>query len=176
MNTDKEILDYESDSATKQEIPTLNQFIVLSIMTWGLYNAWWMYKSWKTLKERFVLDIMPVMRTIFAIFFIYNLFDRIQNYARNNGYRETFSSAGLGLGFILLNLTGRLPEPFWLIALLAFVCLIPPYKALNYALLNMEYSDFKEQESFNTRQIVLIILGAAFWGLVLIGLLIGNQE
>ena len=101
-----------------------------------------------------------------------SLFNRILEFAKEKGYTEDYSSLALFIGWIIGNLLARLPDPFWLISILGFVFLIPPFKALNYAKQNSTNFIVTEQTSFNGRQIALIVIGVIFWCLVLLGMTI----
>ncbi|HFA49546.1 MAG TPA: hypothetical protein ENJ95_11080 [Bacteroidetes bacterium] len=169
-----QILDVDFDSDPDKEdieLVGVNKFILLSILSLGLYGMWWMYKSWKFFKEKDLLDIMPAGRAIFAIFFTYSLFEKIQDYAKSNGYTKSYSSVGLFVMFILLNFMARLPPPFWLVSLFSFLFLIQPSNALNYAIKNSNDYNGIERKEFNTRQIVIVVIGGLFWLLMIAGLL-----
>lgn len=104
--------DFNSDFSKKKiGLISQNKFILLNVLTLGLYGIWWMYKSWRFFKERDGSDIMPVARTVFAIFYSYELFERILSYAKLNGHTEEYSSSGLFALFFVLNLSARLPDP-----------------------------------------------------------------
>lgn len=170
---DFELLENDLDSEFDKKVIELisaNKFILLFILSFGLYGIWWMYKSWKFFKEKEALDIMPVARAIFAIIFTFSLFEEIQKYSKSKGYGKSFSSIGLFIAFLLINISSKLPDPYWLISLLSFIPLIQPLKALNFAIANSENYNGIEQIGFNPRQILIIICGAIFWALVLIGL------
>jgi len=171
-----EILDSNLDfDVNKKEIALLSttQFMVLYILSFGLYGIWWMYKSWKFFKEKDHLDIMPAARAIFAVIFIYSLFERIKQYAQTNGYTNDFSILLCVIGFILLNALSRLPDPYWLVSFLGGFFLIAPLNAMNYAIKHSD--DFKgvDQQGFNSRQYAIILIGSIFSILVLIALFMG---
>ncbi|MFT3844656.1 MAG: hypothetical protein QM725_06365 [Lacibacter sp.] len=155
---------------------SVNKFVLLSVLTGGLYELWWVYKAWRFFKEKDRLDIMPAMRAIFSIFFLYSLFNRILDYSNEKGYTGNYSSGFLFIAFILSNLLAYLPDPFWLISLLSVFILLPPFKALNYAKQNSTEFATVEQEGFNTRQVVLILIGVVFWSLALAGLMMNDYE
>lgn len=155
---------------TKIEIVTLQKFAILSVISCGLYGLWWMYKTWKFFKQKDNLDIMPVPRAIFAIFFLNGLFEKVQEFAQSKGYTKTFSSIGCFLGVIGFNLLGRLPEPYFLISILSFLFFLPAVEALNFGIRNSSGYEIRDTESFNARQLILLIVGGIFWALVLIGL------
>jgi hypothetical protein len=174
MENQDEILDANvtqpMNNIEEQKIIHLNKFIILCIISFGLYSIWWIYKAWRFYQQKENLDIMPAARAIFSIFFLTSLFNKILSFAKEKGYGENFSSIGLFIGFIIGNLLAELPDPFWLISILSFVFLIPPFKALNYAKQNSREFLVTEQTSFSGRQIGLIVVGIIFWGLVLLGM------
>ncbi len=169
---DHDLLDSGFVEQEEREILAINNFIFLFLLTLGLYGVWWMYKSWKFFQEKDNLDIMPAMRAIFSIFFLYGLFERIQSFAQSKGYTKNYSSAALFIAFVLFNLLSSLPDPMWIISILAFVFLIPPFNALNYAMLQSEEYRVIEREGFNQRQIVLVVFGILWWALILLGLFV----
>lgn len=118
-----EILDLnitdESNSKTEIELVDGTKVLILSLVSFGLYGIWWIYKSWRFFKEKDGLDIMPAARAIFSIFFLYSLFENIQTYARSNGYKKSYSSGTLFAGQIIFGLASRLPAPFWLVSVVS---------------------------------------------------------
>ncbi|SRX54929.1 DUF4234 domain-containing protein [Aequorivita sp. CIP111184] len=155
---------------TKIEIVSLQKFIILNVISFGLYSIWWMYKTWKFFKEKDNLDIMPVPRAIFAIFFLNGLFEKVQEFAQSKDYTKTFSSLGCFLGVIGFNIAGKLPEPYFLVSFLSFLFFLPAVEALNYGIRNSNCYEIRDTESFNARQLILLIVGGIFWVLVLMGL------
>ncbi len=54
------------------------KFILLSVMTRGIYLSYWMYRNWKYLKNKDSSSIMPIARSFFfPIFWFYPLFNRL---------------------------------------------------------------------------------------------------
>lgn len=162
----------ETNDIDEQKIISLNKFIFLSIISFGAYEIWWIYKAWKFYQQKENLDIMPAARALFSIFFLNRLFNKILDFAKERGYKENYSSVLLFIGFIFFNLLSELPDPFGMIALVSFIFLIPPFKALNYAKQNSTDFVVVEQTSFNGRQIGLIVVGIIFWILILAGVTI----
>lgn len=173
-----EILDDKFSQETRigVESVTASQFAILFFCSLGLYAPWWMYKAWKFFKQKDNLDIMPVGRAIFAIFFMYDLLDKIQRYAQSNGYKESYSSGGLFGWFILTNIMSRLPDPLWLCSFLGIFSFFQPLKAYNYAIGHSDIFMLEKNKGFNSRQIVLIVLGLLFWVLIMIGLFVPIEE
>jgi len=80
------------------------RFVFLSIMSWGAFGAYWIYKNWRYLKERDGLRIMPFWRGVFGIFWCYGLLKAIRDDRQANALeRATFAASGLASGFIILS-------------------------------------------------------------------------
>lgn len=163
----------ENSDDNVQEILGLNKFIILSILSLGLYPLWWFYKAWRFFKEKDDLDVIPVARTLFSYIFISSLFSKIQTFAQNSGYTKTFSPALLHVAFVAIILLGYLPEPYSLFSLFNFIVFIQPLEALNYAKMNTPGVIAIEKTFFNTRQIVLIVIGGLLLSAGIYGALLG---
>jgi hypothetical protein len=150
----------------------LNKFIFLSIMTFGLYEIWWVYKSWRFFQFKEETNILPTIRTIFNIIFLIPLLNKILEFSKSLGYKGNYNSVLLYIGFFLSGFLVYLSKPLLIISLFKFIFLIPAYNALIYAFDNCPGYKFTEQKSFNVRQIFLIVIGSIFWFLVLVGLFI----
>lgn len=154
------------------EILSTKKLITLSILSIGLYPLWWQYKTWRYFKEKDMLDIMPVARAIFALFFLFGLFERVQDFSKSKGSTYSFNSFVCFLGFIAMNLLAYLPDNYFLISLLSCVFLVPPLKSLNEGIkLSGNYAVI-ENQSFSGRQSILLVIGALFWFLMIIGMLV----
>jgi len=130
------------DFKTEVELVSWKKFMILFFLSAGLYGLWWMYKSWKFFKERGMYDILPAARAIFAIFFAYSLFRKILTFSKAYGNIKSYSSLGLFIGYIFLNLLAQLPDPFWCAGLLGFLPLMQPVQAFdcNYWWFTMGFS------------------------------------
>jgi len=151
------------------------KFIILCVFTLGLYGLWWQYKTWRFFKQWQQTDTWPVARTIFSLFTINELLRTINQFAYSTGeYTPIPNPTGLAAGYIILNLLARLPDPLWIIALGASGFLVPAYRAFRDAMLQAPAYGGLNQKNFNTRQVVALVLGSIFWGLVVIGLTMGE--
>lgn len=156
----------------EQKIVSANKFIVLCIVTVGLYAIWWQYKTWRFFKQWQQSDIWPVARALFSVFNVYQLLKEVQRFAsRNTPTAVDYNPGNLASSYIILTLLARLPDPFWLGSIAAFTFLLPAYKAFCAALLITKEIRVVEQTRFNARQLVLLIASGLSWSLVLIGLL-----
>ena len=44
------------------ELLSAQKFILLCVFSLGLYELWWIYKSWSFFRDKDNLDIMPVLK------------------------------------------------------------------------------------------------------------------
>lgn len=149
---------------------TVDKFIILFVFTLGLYGIWWMYKAWTFIKEKDRVSIMPAARAIFAIFFLSSLFEKILRFAKVNGYQKTYSSVGLFVMYVILSICNRLPPPFFLISIFAFLPFVQPIEAFNKGIELSPFYSLEIKKGFSPRQFVLIILGGIIWASILAGL------
>ena len=97
-NLDSENFETNSD-LEEWKIISLNKFIFLSIITFGIYEIWWAYKAWKFFQQKDRLDIMPATRAIFSIIFLNSLFIKTLEFAKEKGYNDNYSTTFLFIGF-----------------------------------------------------------------------------
>jgi hypothetical protein len=71
------------------------KLVVMSTATFTLYQLLWFYKNWAAVRARSG-GVLPLARMIFAIFFCYDLFDRVR------WHRRDLPSAGLEAGWLAL--------------------------------------------------------------------------
>lgn len=166
------------------------RLVLLSIISFTVYEIYWFYRNWKHLKNQKQLEISPGWRTvglfipIYNIVIIYRQFRDIRGYAKQAGC-ETFSSPGwLTFGYIFLSgISLRLSLYEWrltnpreilaitvfglLIDLLAVWILVGVQKTLN-RFWKKEQSNLEMRSKFTGKEIALIVVGGIVWILVLI--------
>ena len=147
-------------------------FVLLYLLTFGIYGYWWMYKHWRFFQQKELSGITPAARAIFAVFFLHTLFEKILLFAKTQGYKRVYSSSGLYVVFILAYLASRLPDPYWIISFLGFTCFIQPIEAMNYAVNSSDDYQIILSPRLNQRQLGLAIVGGLFWLLIMAGFLL----
>ena len=147
------------------------KFLILCLITLGLYGLWWQYKAWRFFRQWQQTDTWPVMRALFSLFTFHELLATINQFARHTGGSTPIqNTSGLVTGYVILSLLARLPDPFWLIHVGASWFLVPAYRAFRDAMLEAPVYGGSDQANFSTRQVVLLSAGIVFWGLVITGL------
>ncbi|MFT5063328.1 MAG: hypothetical protein ACI91G_000695 [Gammaproteobacteria bacterium] len=84
------------------------KFLTLYIATFGLYAIYWHYKNWAYQKAALNLDIWPVARGLFNVFFVHALFSTAGDRVFGGGKVWTWNSSRLATGWVALWLTDRI--------------------------------------------------------------------
>jgi len=75
---------------------------VVSLVTAGLYDVYWMYQNWAAVRDASGKKLSPFWRTIFAIFYTYPLFKLMALTAKRNGYDRDYSAGLLAIGYLFV--------------------------------------------------------------------------
>lgn len=154
----------------------VSRLILLSIASINLYQAYWIYKNWRYIKERDRLNIHPFWRGIFAIFFCHSLLRRIHEDTEARSIQlPTFSPSGLATGWVILLIVANIVDHAPGIAasiisafIPSFLCLVPVQNYIN----SIEEKRSPGQGFYNwsSGHIVCLVIGIIFWASFLIGL------
>ncbi|HSE42347.1 MAG TPA: DUF4339 domain-containing protein [Acidobacteriota bacterium] len=147
------------------------KLIVMALATFGIYEIYWFYKNWEFIRERTGDDIRSFWRALLSIFYIHKLLRAVKESADSNGVACSWSPNGLAWCYILLSITWRLPDPYWMITLFSFVPLVYVQGTINE--INAKVVPFGDKNSnFNFKNIVAIAVGLLWLGLVILGSLL----
>ncbi|MEO7273112.1 MAG: hypothetical protein ABI211_14030 [Vicinamibacterales bacterium] len=149
------------------------RFIGLSFLTFSLFDAYWMYKNWQVLQRRDRLDIWPLWRAVFGVFFCYGLFHRIHadRYGRDAVMPE-FSPGRLATAWIVLVLAGNAVARFpglWPLVIASimpgYLCFVPVQAHINrvYAVTSPD----RRFDNWSRAQVAAAVGGLLLWLLVL---------
>ena len=84
------------------------KLIVLSILTIGLFEIYWLYKNWWAIRDMEKSKVVPIGRAIFAVFYSFQLFEKMIKKANDAGYKGYANVGILGGNFIILNILSNL--------------------------------------------------------------------
>lgn len=148
-----------------------NKFLVLCLLSGGLYGLWWQYKTWRFFRQWQQTDTWPVMRAIFSLFTFHELLRTINQFARHTDQPQPIQNpGGLVAGYVVLSLLARLPDPLWLVSLGASALLVPAFRAFRALMLQTPSYGGRDQEHFSARQLVAMSVALVFWSLVFVGM------
>jgi hypothetical protein len=88
------------------------KFVIMMTMTWGFYYIYWSYKNWKLYKMSTGTNISPFIRAYFNIFFVYSLFQRINQNIEKTGRNIVWSPKSRGVALIGSQLLGTVQSLF----------------------------------------------------------------
>lgn len=117
-------MEYSKDSTPFFAVSTA-KFIVMSVFTFGIYELYWFYWNWKRIRDRESSDISPFWRTVFAYFYCYQCFARVNGYATTKGIAASVPAGLLAGGWIVAQLLWNVPGPLRVIGMFAFVPMLP---------------------------------------------------
>ena len=164
-----------TDAASYQDAPffgvSLDKFIVMSICTFGIYDIYWCYHQWRAERRRGDSDVSPFWRAFFAPLWGFSLFSRVQDVAERHGVTATWSANGLGLAFLLLSISWRLPDPYWLVSVFAFLPLVPIQVTVN-ALNTAAAPSAPRNDKYSGLNVLGIVWGVILMALVVVGMLL----
>jgi hypothetical protein len=148
--------------------PSTFKFLVMDIVTLGLYKVYWNYRQWKCVKQREGSAIMPFWRAVFTPIWFYFLLRRMA--AERSRLGLPAMPAGLLTAlYLALVLTYVLPPPLDLLG--SVLAVIPMLAANRYAItLNQATGRGAVEGRFSALNAVGLALGGAFWLLTILGL------
>jgi hypothetical protein len=152
------------------------RLILLSIVSLSIYEAYWIYKNWRYVKERDRLDIQPFWRGVFGVFFCHSLLRRIHADEQARAVEvPTFSPGGLATGWVILlliaNLVGRLPGTAASVIaafIPSFLCLVPVQNYVNAV--TEKRNPGQPYYGWSSGHIVCLVIGIIVWALLFFGL------
>jgi len=152
------------------------RLVLLSIVSMSLYEAYWIYKNWRYIKERDSLDIKPIWRGLFGVFYCHSLLRRIHEDSEARTAQEpTFSAGGLATGWVILviiaNIMGRAPDlAASIIAAFvpSFLFLVPVQNYINSV--TEKRNPDQKMYGWSSGHIVCLVFGLVVWVLLLLAL------
>ncbi|HEY8084031.1 MAG TPA: hypothetical protein VIE69_00330, partial [Methylophilaceae bacterium] len=129
-------------------------------------------KNWTAIKQHYKgSKIMPAARSLFAPIWAYSCFKQIKNSAAGMPAYKDFPIGNLALAFFTFNLCSGLPPPLNFLGLLTFYPIIA-VNNMALAVNRRNNPDFKNNEEITTNNKIIIAIGAFFWVMVIVGMLI----
>lgn len=149
-------------------------FVVLSVLTFEVYEIYWFYRNWKHLKFHKNLDISPGWRTaglfvpIYGLILVYRQLRDIRDFSEGVGVVKTYSPSWIFSGWLVIGALWRLPDPFWLLSVFSVLPFTVVQNVLNLYW-EKEQPGMPSRTRFSGGQIVWLVIGCIVFALVLIG-------
>ena len=127
------------------------KFAVLSVVTIGLYDVYWMYRNWESVKRKNQSSIMPIARGIFAPLWLYPLFEELKSDSEKHFQKNLVVATWLGviltILYFLINLANNLADTFPY----SHIFILSPLVLLPFVVyINKRNSDEPEAYKFNS--------------------------
>lgn len=148
-------------------------FIILNILSLGLYQIYWFYKTWGFFKEKEKSDISPIGRAIFSLVFAYTLFEKILILAETKGHRKGFPAGVVAVVYYIFTMIvsgiGSVYTVLTLISAFTFIPLISVLEAMN-VYYRSEQPGYKERDRPLPIEIGIAILGIILWVIIIMSM------
>ena len=83
-------------------VVSIKKLICMTLFTAGLYAFYWFYRNWANYKNATGDDVVPFLRSIVPVFFIYPLLKRIDQRLKQVGIQHDWSPGTLGMAMWLI--------------------------------------------------------------------------
>jgi hypothetical protein len=152
------------------------RLILLSIASFSLFEAYWIYKNWRYIKERDQLNINPFWRGWFGIFFCHSLLRRIHEDEEARSIQmPSFSPGGQATGWVVLLIVSIAISSARSIAasiiaafVPSFLCFVPVQNYINSV--SARRNPGQPYYRWSSGHIVCLVFGIIIWVILLFGL------
>lgn len=146
----------------------VRKLVVMYVLTLGLYQLYWFYKHWSTIRVNDGEDIWPIPRALFAFFFFHDLVTTINDKARAHRIEGMLPAGGLTALFVIATLMNRFDNALFLLALAAVIPLAVVQSRSNE--INAKAVPFADRNGrLRAADWIVLALGSIFVALTLIG-------
>ncbi len=175
------------DLAAEEDIPQFyvvapTKFLMLFFATFSAYSLYWFWRHWTLQKRRYKLDLWPVPRAIFQIFFAHSLNREIDFRLKRVDSRYRWSPGTHATVFVIFTIAGNILDRLSTASIgspyvdVASICtLIPAAYALLQAQKAANAACGDPKGATNARltpvNYLWLILGMALWAVIGLGLL-----
>lgn len=152
---------------------SLVKFLTLSIVTIGSYNCYWMYRNWKDIKQSKQLNMMPIARGFFSLFWFYPLFlalrnDSVERYSENRVMLPLVAGICAAL-YLLVSLLANYADGFTFnVAVLCLPLLFIPFVNYINQLNGVKSEAYQYNSIWNIRSIIAIVIFLPLSGYTLV--------
>jgi hypothetical protein len=153
--------------------PPALKLVLMTFGTLGLYLVYWFYRNWKTIREVEGSEAWPFWRAVFSPIWSYGCFRAMASIAEGRHRELAFSPGMLALAYFLLNLSARLPDPWWVFCFFVFLPLLP-VNSLARQYNQAEGIGDEAAEHYSALNLLAIIIVGGLVALGFLGVLLGH--
>lgn len=183
------IVDPQTEAANRPTpfyVVSTTKVLVLSIVTFGLYTLYWFWRHWKLHKIDRTLDIWPVPRAVFSVFFAHALNREIDHRITRNGERHRWSPGAWATLYVVAviasRIANRLPETVVSVEVAVLSSMAAVF-AITASLFHAQRAaniacgdpQALSNNRFTAANWVWIVLGGLFWLLMGAGLMLPEE-
>ncbi len=157
------------------------KFLLLYLLTMGLYGLYWDYKQWALIKRATRGDEWPVMRAIFSVFFQHSLNAEIDQSLRRQqiafDWNHNARATAVVIVMLVASISGRMSNREFgglAVDLISVAC-VPLLAVLRLQVQRAANAacgdpDGRGNSQFTAANIIWFVIGSLFWLLVLVGI------
>ena len=153
---------------------SVRKLVVMHIVTFGLYQAYWFYRHWTAVRNFNQIYISAAARTVVSPVFAFGLFKRILDASRFSPAMSLGLSAALGCVLLVTSVAAHLPPPFLWIAVLSVVPMVPMQVLANRANFSVDPLQAVNAKLSGLNWVAVVLGGAAVL-LVTVGVLFSGH-
>ena len=160
---------HQKDDIEYFNVP-IGRLLAFSILSFGLYEIYWVYKNWESIGNNDKININSVLRSMFAPLFIYSFSKRINLSMKSAGYQPLIEPKLLTFIYFLAITTSIFVDR-------AFDIVSPSFTIFPILFLQNQINRFYESQGRNPKyqqvtriQLFFVILGSLIWALYISGL------
>lgn len=163
------------------------KFLILYLTTMSIYQIYWFYRNWKLQKLAKGLNVWPVPRAIFSIFFYHSLFRLIDQKTSGNGKISQWNSGMSATLIVVLLILSTFVDQLFLkldvhFLLQFFSLVLLPFSALLHlpaqSAINQGCGDpqGESNDSMTVGNYCAIGLGLLLWAMTMFGIFAVGME
>jgi hypothetical protein len=131
----------ESSAPGEFYVVSPRKFLLLFVFTSGVYGVYWFWRHWKLLRDSRKLDIWPIPRGLFSIFFAHALNREIDETLQKTRALHIWAPSNVATTYVVFSLIGSISDRLAgvsigspVVDVIALACLLP----VGYSLLQVQ--------------------------------------
>lgn len=104
---------------------SLLKFVLLSLVTLGLYNIYWFHKNWQYYRDKYNEKVWPFWRAVFGVIWFYSLLTKIRKEGKDQDVINGKLVILLPILYFFLSLVGIITDHVWLALIWVILCILP---------------------------------------------------